>query len=420
MQRCAAMNLNPGEWVQRVNILLYDPKTLYGKAMHRTILDLGHDCILYERMMKDYHGDAEVSMELFTLIHQNKVEQIWSFDYYPLLSMVAQAAGIVYVSWIYDCPLYTLMSKTVRNECNRIFCFDRIMSERIRRWGGGNVWHFPVGSMFDGDKITGGNENAGENGIAVVNEPEYRYDISFVGNFYQGEKNRLLHAEPSEYTGGFLQALIGTQKEVYGSNFVADALSEDVIREIIELCDLRLGDSYLQDDRQLVADAVNMLISNWEREEAILQLSEVLKDSGIYIDLFTGAVPDLITDAASIRMNGTVSYETQMPKIFRNSRINLNITSKSIESGISQRVIDILACGGFCLTNYQPEIAEFFADGEELVMYTSMADLVQKVIYYLEHDRERVLIAANGQKAVSERGWTLKQRTEGILRMLEE
>ena len=57
------------------------------------------------------------------------------------------------------------------------------------------------------------------------------------------------------------------------------------------------------------------------------------------------------------------------------------------------RVFDILSCKGFCLTNYQPEIAELFVDGKDLVMYTSMEDLMGKVIYYLNHEEERREIA---------------------------
>jgi spore maturation protein CgeB len=67
------------------------------------------------------------------------------------------------------------------------------------------------------------------------------------------------------------------------------------------------------------------------------------------------------------------------------------------------RVLDVLACGGFLLTNYQPEIAEYFENGRELVIYEDYVDLVQKVQYYLAHDDERKEIARNGQKAVRER-----------------
>jgi spore maturation protein CgeB len=63
----------------------------------------------------------------------------------------------------------------------------------------------------------------------------------------------------------------------------------------------------------------------------------------------------------------------------------------------------VLACGGFLITNYQPEIAEYFENGRELVIYEDYIDLVQKVKYYLAHDEERREIAKNGQQAVRER-----------------
>ena len=89
-----------------------------------------------------------------------------------------------------------------------------------------------------------------------------------------------------------------------------------------------------------------------------------------------------------------------MPLVFRNSKINLNMTAKTIESGIPQRVLDILSCGGFCLTNYQKEIADFFEDGKELVMYSSMEDLLIKAEYYLKHEEERKEIAKAGYEKV--------------------
>lgn len=63
---------------------------------------------------------------------------------------------------------------------------------------------------------------------------------------------------------------------------------------------------------------------------------------------------------------------------------------------------DVMGRGGFLLSNYQPELAEFFVPGEELVLYDSMADLEDKVCYYLAHDEERRRIALNGYRKVCE------------------
>lgn len=99
---------------------------------------------------------------------------------------------------------------------------------------------------------------------------------------------------------------------------------------------------------------------------------------------------------------GIASYTEKMPRVFHRSKINLNITLRSILAGVPLRVLDILAAGGFLITNYQSEIAEYFEDGVDLVIAGTPEEMVQKTAYYLEHDEERKAIAINGQKKVLE------------------
>ncbi len=44
---------------------------------------------------------------------------------------------------------------------------------------------------------------------------------------------------------------------------------------------------------------------------------------------------------------GKIDYYDTMPSVFHNSKINLNITLKTIQTGIPLRAWDILGCGGF-------------------------------------------------------------------------
>ena len=92
-----------------------------------------------------------------------------------------------------------------------------------------------------------------------------------------------------------------------------------------------------------------------------------------------------------------------MPYIFRNSRINLNITMRSIKSGIPLRGMDICAAGGFLLSNYQEDMYDIFVPGEDVVLYESQDDLLAKCRYYLTHESERQQIAANGYGKVAEK-----------------
>lgn len=114
------------------------------------------------------------------------------------------------------------------------------------------------------------------------------------------------------------------------------------------------------------------------------------------VDLYSGAEPP-----ADIKVNylGTADYYTEMPQIFASSRININMTLRSIHTGIPLRVIDILGAGGFCLTNYQTELSGYFENSRELVWFESPDDMLDKAEYYLSHDEEREQIARCGRKA---------------------
>ena len=136
-----------------------------------------------------------------------------------------------------------------------------------------------------------------------------------------------------------------------------------------------------------------------ERHEIIEKLGKRFSKNYI-INLYT---PNATPDIQGVYNKGPVDYYNEMPYVFNNSRINLNITLRSIKSGISLRCMDICAAGGFLLSNYQEDMYDVFVPGEDMVMYESVDDLVNKCRYYLEHESERRQIASNGTGKVSEK-----------------
>ena len=52
------------------------------------------------------------------------------------------------------------------------------------------------------------------------------------------------------------------------------------------------------------------------------------------------------------------------------------------------------------ISNYQAEIPEIFIPDEDIVLYDSIPDLLDKIGYYLEHDEERKQIAKKGYEKV--------------------
>lgn len=96
------------------------------------------------------------------------------------------------------------------------------------------------------------------------------------------------------------------------------------------------------------------------------------------------------------------------------SKVNLNISLKTIRTGIPLRVLDILASGGFVISNFQEELAEYFRLGEEIITYGDIEELYYLVNYYLQHEEERKEIAARGLQRVKE-DFRFEERMKVIL-----
>lgn len=388
-------------------LLIYRWGSLAESALVRAVKENGWEYRVFAKEIKDYHADAEFARELIEVIHDDRISVVFSYDYFPLISMICDINKMPYISWVYDCPQYTLQSETLKNKFNYIFCFDKSYVERLNYMGAVNCFHFPLAGV--------------SNQLTWIKQQEqkqpslcekYQCDVSFVGNLYNEKKNRLRQAELSDYTTGYVNGLIESQLLIYGYNLLKDSMNEKVAEEIAEKCQLTLGDGYRQDFLQMAVDAVGMEVTGRDRERVLQKISEKYP-----VCLYTSSVLPSTLQKENVKNMGYADYQKEMPFVFHNSKINLNITSRTIETGIPQRVFDILSCGGFCLTNYQAEIAEYFTDGEELVMYTGMEDLVYKVNYYLEHEEKRRQIAENGYQKIN-REFELKDCLQEVIRLV--
>ncbi len=66
------------------------------------------------------------------------------------------------------------------------------------------------------------------------------------------------------------------------------------------------------------------------------------------------------------------------------------------------------------LTNYQPEVEELFTIGKDIEVYHSMDELEEKVLFYLTHENQRLKIAMNGYKTVTEK-YSFENRLDTIM-----
>lgn len=175
---------------------------------------------------------------------------------------------------------------------------------------------------------------------------------------------------------------------------------------------LKYDDSYIGSWEMLFANSLlGTYVAYNERLHILQELSEHFS-----VSLYTRSSTELLP---LVKDCGSVDYLTEMPIVFHNSAVNLNMTLKTIKTGIPLRVFDVLGCRGFLISNYQEEIAELFEDGKDLVLYHSQEELLEKVDWYLKHDTERKKIAANGYNSVK-KNHTAMHRLKDLFGIVSE
>ncbi len=365
-----------------MKILLYDMGAYTQNDITDTLAKMGieYKNVLYR--LCNVTQDAYFTKRMTELLHSDRYDAVFSVNYYPVLADICHTLQILYLSWSYDSPLdYAAMEETLGYETNYVFLFDGAECRKLQKKGYTNVFHLPL--AVNTERLAGI--------ISTEKEREkYETDISMVGQLYESTLSTLM-LPLSEYDKGYLTAIAETQLQLYGCYYLEEVITKELTARM-NTAYRNMGQNNLTLTRQGLINAVAKHITNAERVLLLDILSEQYR-----VTLYG---PDRDQNLPRVNWRGSAGYFDEMPQIFRCSKINLNISLKCIQSGIPLRALDIMGCGGFLLTNYQQEIDESFVDGEEVVMYTSIADAVAKCRYYMEHDEERRIIAQNGYKKV--------------------
>ena len=280
------------------------------------------------------------------------------------------------------------------NEDDDITIFDKTQYMELSNEGIETVYYCPLAVNTDRLKRMFNDE------YEVKNEL-YAGDISFIGSMYN-EKHNLYDrlCGVNDYTKGYLDAIMKVQRSIYGYFFLEDMLKGDVLDEMMRVCPVKPNEDGVETVQYVYANY--FLARRMATDERTDILSRVGRELGREnkINLYT---PDASVRFINVNNKGTVDYYNEMPYVFRNSRINLNITLRSIKSGIPLRCMDICGAGGFLLSNYQADLYDVFVPGEDMVIYDSIDDLMNKCKYYLSHDAERRQIAQNGFGKIEEK-----------------
>ena len=368
-----------------MRLLIYQWNSYFQYDLYEICKEMKIDFQIFEWKFESKNRDDSFENWFDKEVCVQNYDALLSVNYYPVLSQVCQKSGLKYIAWCYDNPLNVeRIEETLGNEVNSVFLFDRIQYEGYAKKGFKTVYHLPLGvnrTRLSALKVT-------------PNEYEtYKADVSFIGNLY-GSALQELMAPLNEYTRGYLNSLMDMQSQIYGYFLLDQGISDELIKDI--------NDQYkhINPNTKLILNKQALLFamsSEITRKDRLILLN--LCGRRYVTKFYSYDDSDIIQNVIKC---GSLDYVTQMPQMFASSKINLNPSLRIIQSGIPQRALDIMGAGGFLLSNYQEELAEYYVSGDEVVLYESIEDAVEKIAYYLLHEDKRVEIAKKGREKTLE------------------
>lgn len=372
--------------LQNIKVLYVDWNCYGGQDMKAALIKCGIILSTYSFSPRTNRNDPSFEEDFGLAIRSFSPRFVFSFNYFPVISKVCNNLEVIYVSWVYDNPLVSLYSYTLANSWNRVFLFDKQEYLFFKNHGINTVFYLPLAAApgrLRSDAVSFGISR------------KYQADISFVGSLYTEPKHQLyyrLHALP-DFTKGYLDAIMEAQKHVYGVSLIEELLNEDILAELRRACPCPPNSDGVETERYLYSNYFLLRhVTAMERTELIQKISLRYP-----LQLYTN---DRTYSCPGCTNHGSVDYYLESPYVFRHSKINLNITLRSIKSGIPLRAFDIMGSQGFLLTNYQEDFLDCFVPDEDFVYYSDTEDLMNKIEYYLFHEKERLEILQNGYEKI--------------------
>ena len=113
-----------------------------------------------------------------------------------------------------------------------------------------------------------------------------------------------------------------------------------------------------------------------------------------------GHLPPLWMPAGPVlkMFQGRGVYNAEKAQAFRGARIVVNNLIYGEIWGVNVRCFEAAGVGAFQMVDWRPGLGHLFEDGQELITFTSMADLKAKIDYWLPCEAERRAIAEAGRR----------------------
>lgn len=366
-----------------MKILLYQWKAYSGFFLEKNLIKLGHDVVSWSNSAVMVGEDSGIEPMINKL--KEGFDLVFSYNYFVVIAKACKICSVPYASWTQDSPSLSLFDNTTFYDTNYFFSFDSEQYMGLKNRGIKNAFYFPL--AIDCETLY-----STALSYSFKEKEKFSSDVSFVGSLYS-ERDMLkdISALP-EYIRGYLDGVVKMQLNIPQIRFSQMQIADNVMQWLKgNLVFKGIEESQIKYE-ELIDNILDRECTVQERRLMLTKCKDF--DFNLYTMSDTTLYP-------YIKNCGTVDYYSEMPKVFNLSRINLNVSLRSIRAGIPLRILDVLACGGFLLTNAQSDLFLFFEDGTSIVTFQTLDEMKEKIEFYLCHESERMKIAEEGRKIVN-------------------
>jgi spore maturation protein CgeB len=301
------------------------------------------------------------------------------YDPAGTLSSLISQTGSFQLNWYYDDPLYEhIYHKRALPDFSRRIDF---VSERsfvpLLAEKGFNAHFLPLGTDPEYFNL-------------LSPAPEYKYDISFVGNSSIQFIDDIV-TEPIQKDLDRCKPLLVRIKQIYYNN------PRENIREWL-YAHADEWNNKITIDPDVFVFVMQWMVGYFYRKDFVVNLACVYPNKFMcFGDMYWSKF------MAPSQVSPNAMYYKNLCSYYRSSKINININRIQTLTSFTQRIFDCKASGAFLLTDKRQLNKEFFiteGPGREFVEYSSLEDCKKLIDYFLKHDDEREEIAHAGVEKV--------------------
>lgn len=396
--------------IYHLNILFYQWNAYNLLDTRWAFEQKGHRVVMLTEPIENPEEDTEYTQRLAQRLSLESYDFVFSLNYFPVLAESCFQSDVPYVCWNCDGSLLAMYHTSIFYPTNIIFTFDNKNCQEFQALGVKNIFHLPLAVNTHRLAKQSASDIRLPGNTCTHQKKDRIYPVSFVGNLYEENTFQQIKDSLPDYLSGYLRGAINAQKLVSGGNMLEALLTEDICRALESISSYHKSWKSFAGIKQLFATTIlGFQTASEERREYLTILANHLEAmQGEAGQGQAGKKPSMVhlftrsqgQDMHQVVLHPPIDYRQEMPDVFRQSKINLNITIPNITTGIPLRAWDILGSGGFLLSNYQPEFDLYFKPGKQMDIFEDTGELLEKTDFYLKHDTLRRQIAEAGQKLV--------------------